>query len=654
MSNSDNIFVDWEESSGNLNQIFKSLNFFEDNSVFKDSPFGENWEKDLPEWALAFYGSSKVISKPNLKFIDKTQTITQSNAEGYVKIAKEQINPYEYKIFYHESGDGEEVLKTYSDPKIIPAKNQVFVFIEIDDDKFDFGKIVRVKLGADVIRDMKFKFTESYLSDEELATEIIRKVNLLKSDNVIVNDIKNSRDFNKLLLRAIDYEYNNKKFDEFSFLILLTGGLEFIEFKSIDWLQDISNWLRERKYEDEKYWNGHLDKEYEPAFLPTSLFNKTKQEKEELIHKMINEPLTLIDRLLEEKFGKENALSSFIKPKLQGFKQLINQKLKPYGLQMIEAIDVVESVETMLQYYNAIWVGIWNGIVEFIAGLIDLVEIILIIIKREVGFRITDTLWEKIEKLFNFVYYETQNFLDLVLDKAITFAYEVYYLDFNGYKVAKEIGELIPDIIAFAISWLKAAKLAKAGSVATIEEIAAKEALERIEKESVEEVGEKAVKEAERKLNNLIDIDEIGLLSKTTKAFLGLKYDVLIYSDRVVWKVYDNKFIWDNYSRLWNGELYFDYNTFGIKGLAQEWTTETFEIFKGRIKSIKAEWTTNPFYPNGEALGYKQFWNSYLETGDEYEAVKQTTFYKTMKGKGFSKIDKVYIHESKITVILKP
>jgi hypothetical protein len=507
MSNSNNMFIDWDEQGGGSNDLkpgFKSFNLFQEKSAFKNSPFGEHWEKDLPSWALAFYGSAKVISKPNFKFVDKNQIISQSKADAYTKLSKGKIKPYEYKIFYHSAGDGEEVLKIYNDPKTLPTDNEIFVFIEIDDGKFDFGKIVRVKLGSQVINDMKFKFTESYLSDDELADEIIRKINLLKDDNIIVEDIKNSKDFNKLLLRAIDFEYNNKKFDEFSLLILLTSELEFLEFKSIDWLKDISGWLRERKYEDKKYWDGHLDKGYEPAFLPTSFFNKTKEEKEKLINKMVNEPLSLIDKLLEEKFGEKSVLSDFIKPKLQTFKDQINQKLKPHGLQLIEAIDVVESVETIVQYYNALWVGIWNGILEFIAGLIDLVGIILIIIKQEVGFRITDALWEKIENLFNFVYYETGDFLDLILDKAITFVYQVYYLDFNGYEVAKEIGELIPDIVTFAISWIKAAKIAKAGSVAVAaEEIAAKEALEKLEKESIEEAGEKAVKEAEENLFEL-------------------------------------------------------------------------------------------------------------------------------------------------------
>jgi hypothetical protein len=101
---------------------------------------------------------------------------------------------------------------------------------------------------------------------------------------------------------------------------------------------------------------------------------------------------------------------------------------------------------------------------------------------------------------------DTQKFIDLALDKAITIAFEIYYLDVNGYRVVKEIGELVPDILTIAIFWLKGAKAARAGSVAVAtEEIAAKEALEKLEKESIEELQEKAAKEAEEKLDDLAD-----------------------------------------------------------------------------------------------------------------------------------------------------
>jgi hypothetical protein len=45
-------------------------------------------------------------------------------------------------------------------------------------------------------------------------------------------------------------------------------------------------------------------------------------------------------------------------------------------------------------------------------------------------------------------------------------------------------------------------------------------------------------------------------------------------------------------------------------------------------------------YLGGQSLGYKQFWEVYNKTQNESEALKATTFYKTMSKKGISKITK--------------
>lgn len=117
--------------------------------------------------------------------------------------------------------------------------------------------------------------------------------------------------------------------------------------------------------------------------------------------------------------------------------------------------------------------------------------------------------------------------------------------------------------------------------------------------------------------------------------------------------ILDDRFIWNNHAKLYGGELVFDFNTFGVKKLAQRWVDETFDILGNRIKKIKVEWTENPFYPNGQSLGYKQFWDSYLETGDEILSTTKTTFYETINLKGFSIVDKVFVESESVIVILK-
>ena len=79
----------------------------------------------------------------------------------------------------------------------------------------------------------------------------------------------------------------------------------------------------------------------------------------------------------------------------------------------------------------------------------------------------------------------------------------------------------------------------------------------------------------------------------------------------------------------------------GLGGIGTRWVNDTFEIWGKRIKSIKLDWGKNPNYSGGESLGYKQFWEIYDETGDEYEAVRGTRAYEQMKKNGFGKIANV-------------
>ena len=144
-----------------------------------------------------------------------------------------------------------------------------------------------------------------------------------------------------------------------------------------------------------------------------------------------------------------------------------------------------------------------------------------------------------------------------------------------------------------------------------------------------------------------------GLISQTNKEFNNKKYDIFEYSDEIVWKVDDPKFMWNNKARLWGGELEFDFNTYGVSGLGKKWVDEAFEIFGNNIKSIKAEWKQLPEYPDGESLGYKEFTKSMDVFWDVNKAVESTTFFNTMKHKGFSKIKSVSEGESIIVILIK-
>lgn len=132
-----------------------------------------------------------------------------------------------------------------------------------------------------------------------------------------------------------------------------------------------------------------------------------------------------------------------------------------------------------------------------------------------------------------------------------------------------------------------------------------------------------------------------------------MKYRILIYEDQIIWKVADERFVWENSARVWGGELEFDFNTYGVKGLGQKFTDEAFNHFGKKVKTIKVEWKELSDYPGGESLGYKQFYEVFDEIGDADEAVKSTTFYKTMSKKGFTKVKSAFPEKSVKVILTK-
>ena len=158
---------------------------------------------------------------------------------------------------------------------------------------------------------------------------------------------------------------------------------------------------------------------------------------------------------------------------------------------------------------------------------------------------------------------------------------------------------------------------------------------------------------------------EIGYYTeRIVEKFKNFRYEKLIAQDEICFNVLNKTGIessWPNKSNLYRGELSFDLNTsllkengYDIKVLGQKWTDDAFEIWEDSITSVKTVWTENTNYPGGESLGFKEFNNVYQDTFDMHEAVKATTFYRTMSKRNFVNIHKVYIgNQGEITVILK-
>lgn len=671
---------------------------FEELSQFKKSPFGQYWEKKLPSWALKTYGLAGVFNKTNFTIIDASKKIGDALSSFYNSLVDESWKDIKFFVFAHP--DGTQVLKDYADSANSPKENEVYFFIETNDGKFNFGKIVRVKLGKMSIEKLRFQFPYlNQTNEEELAEEFLKRPFEIKYGksfdffNNAKDEVENTpKELKDLLIKAIKYDYQQKKFDDMSWSIMFLQGTEYLGISIPKMLMLRSHEMRAKKYNEEKYWNATLSKDFTPSFLPNFLVPEKRKELKESIlknfQKKIDEAtvLDMSDGLLERIYKEilKNVL-------LYLFGKL--SSVLEEGLKILD--DILPEGETLNELYNlnAFLVGLWNGCIEFAAGIVDLVALLLVIERDGLGYTLSDALMEKMEEFFNEVAFGFDNFVKKLWEKfklAIK-DYQLWYLKYgdNSFYWYKKLGELTPDILSIVIPALKAGKAAKIAEVSKLGSVASKETAKEVSEEvlqksakelsekleqstakkEVKEAFENAEKEIDSKIyeeqpsetskkkgkNNFDEYDNAGLLKTVEKSYQGLKYKILIYSDRISWRVFNEKFLWDNHVRLWGGELEFDFNTYGIKGLGQQWTEETFEIFGDKIKTVKVEWKQLPEYPDGESLGYKQFNKKFDETYDMHEAVKSTTFYKTMSKHEFHKIKDVYVtrDNSIITILTK-
>lgn len=478
---------------------------FEEMSAFKNSPFGQYWEKNIHEWAKDIFGASKIIEKKNLTIVDLSKRVSYSQADAYGAFS--DTSKYNFVVYAHP--DGEEVIKMYEDPNKIPKKPfEVLVFIETDDGKFDFGKIVRVKFGPAVLDDLKDKyFRELPWNDndpQDIAEEFIKRAWKASVSAQIVQAVEQEQstpDFKDLMIKAIEYEYDNHKFDDFSWFMLIVKGGEYLDFSLPNWAFGIGHWLRAKKYKEDKYWNGDLpEKEYTPAFLPNSFFYDKQEDRVKSLKEYFHKPYDALKAEINEKITHDDPVSKVVKKWLE---QNIDecQKITDSYLENLAKIYIPNgSFQTIIKHYHAFYVGLYNGILEFVAGLCDLVAIIILILRDELGFRMTDKLTEKFENFVNDLFYNTFELLNKICKKfyKILLDFGKWYLTYEGksYFLLKELGELVPDILTFLIPVLKGSKAAKIGTVVEKEAVeeAVEETIEKTVKETAEELTEQEAK----------------------------------------------------------------------------------------------------------------------------------------------------------------
>ncbi|SIQ27178.1 YwqJ-related putative deaminase [Chryseobacterium sp. RU33C] len=482
-------------------------NSFEELSAFKNSPFGQYWEKNIHEWAKNIFGASKIIEKRNLTIADISKRVSYSQADAYGAFS--DTSKYNFVVYAHP--DGEEVIKMYEDPNKIPDPQrpfEVLVFIETDDGKFDFGKIVRVKFGSAVIDDLKDKyFRELPWNDndpKDIAEEFIKrawKASVSAQTVQAVEQEQSTPDFKDLMIKAIQYEYDNHKFDDFSWFMLIIKGGEYLDFNLPNWAFGIGHWLRTKKYKEDKYWNGDLpEKEYTPAFLPNSFFYDKQEDRVKSLKESFHKPYDALKSEINKKITHDDPVSKVVK---KWINQNIDecQKITDGYLEGLAKIYIPDgSLQTIIKHYHAFYVGLYNGILEFLALLCDLVAIIILILRDEIGFRMTDKLTEKFENFVIALFYNTFELLDKICKKfyRIVLDFGKWYLTYEGksYFLLKELGELVPDIIMFLIPVLKGSKAAKIGAVVEKEAVeeAVEETIEKTVKETAEELTEQEAK----------------------------------------------------------------------------------------------------------------------------------------------------------------
>lgn len=461
-----------------LSDIMGYQNPLGPDSMFADSLFGQSWEKNLPMWARAIFGNSLVLDKPYMVIADLSSKVTHSQADSYNALIASRPPKYSFKVFANP--DGVEVLEMYNNPRNIPSSDyEVLVFIETDDGRFDFGRIVRVKFGKKVVDDLKNKyFKELPWKDndpEDIAEKFITaawKVSAEPNYNAAKKDVQaNIGDIRNLLIEAIEYEYDQQKFDDLSWFIIALKGVDYIISDVDDMLFDYASSLRTKKYTEEKYWNGALpDNIYSPAFIPDILIMQDKSKRENLLKAYLAPVYSGIRSYIKGQLSSNNPFISYAYDVSIGLIASIEAFTDSIAGELARIYIPEGSYLTYIKHMNAFYVGLWNGILELLAAIVELLALVFLFFTGELGFRIGDQLRESFENFMSDLWYNTEETIKKAFEAFIEafFDFADWYNHYDGvsYQILKEIGELVPEVLTWIIPELKASKLAKAQKIA--------------------------------------------------------------------------------------------------------------------------------------------------------------------------------------------
>ncbi len=74
-------FINGAENSDFLST--RTEKSFEDMSAFKNSPFGQYWEKNIHQWAKPIFGPAKILDKTNIVIADLSSKVSHNQADFY-------------------------------------------------------------------------------------------------------------------------------------------------------------------------------------------------------------------------------------------------------------------------------------------------------------------------------------------------------------------------------------------------------------------------------------------------------------------------------------------------------------------------------------------------------------------------------------------
>ncbi len=448
-------------------------------SMFADSLFGQSWEKNLPMWARAFFENSLVLPKSYIVIADFNSKVTHSQADSYNALIASRPPKYSFKVYAHP--DGVKVLEMYNDSRNTPSSDyEVLVFIETDDGRFDFGRIVRAKFGKKVVDDLKNKyFRELPWKDndpKDIAEKFIISAWRASNDpnyNAAEKDVQaNIGNIRNLLIEAIEYEYDQQKFDDLSWFIIALKGVDYIISDVDDVLFDYASWIRTKKYTEEKYWNGALpDNVYSPAFIPDILIIQDQSKRENLLKAYLTPVYSRIRSYIKEQLSSNNPFISYAYDVSIGLIASIEAFTDSIAGELARIYIPEGSYLTYIKHMNAFYVGLWNGILELLAAIVELLALVFLFFTGELGFRIGDQLRESFENFMSDLWYNTEETIKKAFEAFIEafFDFADWYNHYDGvsYQILKEIGELVPEVLTWIIPELKASKLAKAQKIAT-------------------------------------------------------------------------------------------------------------------------------------------------------------------------------------------